>query len=405
MTGWGFWAAAFGITLAVFWLMSRALRNLPVADDNPSLRVYRDQLAEVDRDLARGVISGDEAARIRVEVSRRVLEADRNRPAALRGSAGTTTFAALIIGGALMASVAGYYWLGAPGYPDLPLAKRLAQAQAAYDTRPTQVQSESAAPPQVPAQADAEFMDLMTKLRAAVLARPDDLAGLALLARNEAGLGNFIAARTAQQHLVALKADRASAEDHETLAQMMIGAAGGFVSPQAEAELIAALQLEPNRGLSRYFSGLMFAQTGRPDRSFALWEPLLTEGPPDAPWIGPIRASIEDIAVMAGVHYRLPKATGTDSKVPDAAAVAAADNMTPEDRQTMIKGMVAQLQDRLDTAGGPVADWVKLINALAVLGEADRANAAVLAAQTAFVNQPDDLAAIAAAATATGLTP
>ena len=310
MTGWGFWAAAFVITVAVFWLISRALRAVPLVNYNPSLRVYRDQLAEVDRDLARGVISGDEAARIRVEVSRRVLDAGRQSDLAVYKPSAQAPVASAVVGGALLAAVAGYYWLGAPGYPDLPLASRLDRAQAAYDSRPDQAQAEAVAPAPLLAEADAAFMDLMDKLRAAIVARPDDMAGLALLARNEASLGNYVAARTAQQHLVGLKGSAATAEDHETLAQMMIAAAAGFVSPQAEAELITALQLDSNRGLARYFSGLMFAQTGRPDRTFALWQPLLAEGPQDAPWIGPIRAQIEDVAMMAGVKFTLPDAKG-----------------------------------------------------------------------------------------------
>ena len=51
MADWQFWAAAFAITVGVFWLISKALQVVPVPADNPSLRVYRDQLAEVDRDL------------------------------------------------------------------------------------------------------------------------------------------------------------------------------------------------------------------------------------------------------------------------------------------------------------------------------------------------------------------
>jgi len=376
------------------------VRAPPVADDNPSLRVYRDQLAEVDRDLARGVVTPDEAARIRTEVSRRVLDADRQLVLTPGGGKASAPVASVIIGLALLAAVAGYFWLGAPGYPDLPLATRLAQAQTAYDNRPDQAQAELAAPVPSAVQASTEFIDLMAKLRTAIAARPDDLPGLALLARNEASLGNFIAARTAQAHLVELKAAGATAEDHETLAQLMVAAAGGLVTPQAEAELIRALELDPGLSLARYLSGLMFVQTGRPDRTFGLWEPLLAQGPEDAPWIGPIRAQIEDVAMMAGVKYTLPNAKG-----PDAAAVAAADDMAPAERQAMIEGMVAQLQNRLDTTGGPVEDWVKLINALKVLGDKTRAAAAVDAAKTAFADNPADLAAINTAAAQAGVAP
>ena len=381
MADWQFWAAAFAITVGVFWLVSKALRVVPVADDNPSLRVYRDQLAEVDRDLARGVVTPDEAARIRTEVSRRVLDADRQPVVAPGGGKASAPVASVTIGAALLAAVVGYFWLGAPGYPDQPLATRLTQAQTAYDNRPDQAQAELAAPPPPAVQVSPEFSDLMAKLRTAIAARPDDLPGLALLARNEASLGNFIAARAAQAHLVELKGAGATAEDHETLAQLMVAAAGGLVTPQAEAELIRALELDPGLGLARYLSGLMFVQTGRPDRTFGLWEPLLSQGPEDAPWIGPIRAQIEDIAMMAGVKYTLPGA------------------------QAMIEGMVAQLQNRLDTTGGSVEEWVKLINALRVLGDKTRATAAVDAAKIAFAGNPAALAAIANAATQARLTP
>ena len=400
MADWGFWAAAFGITVGVFWLISTALRSTTAAPDNPSLRVYRDQLAEVDRDLARGVISASESARIKTEVSRRVLDADRNPGVLVEGSAMQAKLASVGVGAALMAAVAGYYWLGAPGYPDLPLAKRLELAQAAHDNRPAQAVAEANTAAPAPTGADAEYMDLMAKLRAAVIKRPDDLQGLALLARNELGLGNAVAARVAQQQLVTLKATNATAEDHAALAQMMIVAAGGYVSPEAEAQLIRTLALDPGNGLARYFSGVMFAQTGRPDRSFALWQPLLAQGPADAPWIAPIRAQIEQIAGEAGVRYALPALAG-----PDAATIAAADGLSETDRQAMIAGMVDQLSSRLQEGGGPVEDWIKLINSRMVLQQPDRAQAAVISAKAAFEGNSAALAAINAAATQAGLAP
>ena len=83
MADFGFWVVAGGLLVAVAALMLRALsRPLDTEAAHPDLKVYRDQLAEVDRDLARGVIGADDAARLRTEVSRRLLEADR----ALRGA-------------------------------------------------------------------------------------------------------------------------------------------------------------------------------------------------------------------------------------------------------------------------------------------------------------------------------
>ena len=397
-----FWMAAGAMVLSVLVLLAQALRRgIPAASDKLEVQVYRDQLAEVQRDLARGVISPPEAERVSIEVSRRLLDADRSARAVADAPRGGGSGLALTLIVVTLAAAFGIYnWLGAPHYPDLPLKERLAMSDELYRTRPSQDEAEATTPktPQ-PADVDQAFLDLMTQLRAAIAARPDDLQGLALLARNEAALGDYVAARVAQAHLVEVKADGATAEDYATLAEFLIAAAGGYVSPEAEAALIRTLELDPTQGLARYYSGLMFAQVGRPDRTFALWEPLLREGPPDAPWIEPIRSGIEDIAARAGVNFAL------ESKGPDAAAMAAAQDMSPEERQAMIAGMVGQLEERLGSEGGPLEEWSKLITSLGVLGEADRAKAAYARATAAFAGDDAALATLLEAATTAGIAP
>ena len=132
---------------------------------------------------------------------------------------------------------------------------------------------------------------------------------------------------------------------------------------------------------------------GRPDRTFDFWEPLLAEGPADAPWIAPIRAALPDVAERAGVRY-----TPSDAKGPDAAAMAAAGEMSAEDRQAMIEGMVGQLETRLLAEGGPEEEWLKLFNALSVLGQPERVAGALQAAETAFAADPAALERLRAAA-------
>ena len=407
---WGFWVSAGAMVAMVALVLVQALRQgraqalaAPGVED---LGVYRDQLSEVDRDLARGTLQPVEAARLRVEVQRRMLDADRaahQATAAMRGLSLPVATAVLVL--ALAAAVAGYAWLGVPGYPDLPLSERIAAADTLYQTRPSQQQAEAEAPAFTPpAATDRQFLALMTKLRAAMASRPDDLAGQALLARNEATLGNFRAARQAQDAVVRLKGDVASGEDLATLAEAMIFAANGIVTPQAEAVLIRCLTTDPRNGSARFYSGLMFAQIGRPDRTFALWQPLLAEGPADAPWTQPIRARIADVAAAAGINYTLPaEARGPEARGPDAAAIAAADQMSAADRQAMIRSMVDGLEQRLETEGGAVEDWAKLITSLGVLAEMDRARIAHDKAQAAFAGNPGALAALHAAALQAGL--
>lgn len=372
------------------------------------LRVYRDQLAEVERDLDRGVIGPDDAQRLRAEIGRKVLDADRraalSAPAARGGRA---LWPAVALVAMLAGAVALYLREGVPGAPDMPLAERFAAADAAYRDRPTQAEAEAAAPAR-PApdlsQADPEYLTMIDQLRDAVGRNPDDQQGLALLASNEMRLGNLAAARVAQQRLVDLRGDQADAVQLMQLATLMVDAAGGVVTPEAEAVLRRALTLDPTQPQARYLQGVLLIQNGRPDRAFPLWRGLLDEGPEGAPWIAPIRAAIQDLAWLAGDdEYRAPAPPAADLPGPDADALAAAEDLSPEDRARMIQDMVDRLQQRLATQGGSPEEWARLIAALAMLDQRDQATAILTEARQRFGSAPDALAPIERAATDAGL--
>ena len=198
--------------------------------------------------------------------------------------------------------------------------------------------------------------------------------GLELLALHEERLGNLAAARKAQEDLVALRGTDATAADHARLAALMTEAAGGLITPEAEAQMARALQLDPRDPQARFMAGLLQIQNGRPDRAFPVWAALLAEGPADAPWLAPIRASIQDLAWFAGQPgYTPPEPSGTALPGPDAEAMAAAEAMTPEDRRRMVEGMVEGLETRLATQGGTPDEWARLIGALVVIGRQDHA--------------------------------
>lgn len=372
------------------------------------LRVYRDQLAEVERDLDRGVIGPDDAQRLRAEIGRKVLDADRraalSAPAARDGRA---LWPAVALAAMLAGAVALYLREGVPGAPDMPLAERFAAADAAYRDRPSQAEAEAAAPAR-PApdlsQADPEYLAMIDQLRDAVGRNPDDQQGLALLASNEMRLGNLAAARAAQQRLVDLRGDQADAVQLMQLATLMVDAAGGVVTPEAEAVLRRALTLDPTQPQARYLQGVLLIQNGRPDRAFPLWRGLLDEGPEGAPWIAPIRAAIQDLAWLAGDdEYRAPAPPAADLPGPDADALAAAEDLSPEDRARMIQDMVDRLQQRLATEGGSPEEWARLIAALAMLDQRDQATAILTEARQRFGSAPDALAPIERAATEAGL--
>ena len=147
----------------------------------------------------------------------------------------------------------------------------------------------------------------------------------------------------------------------------------------------------------------MRAQVGRPDRTFSLWAPLLDRSLPGDPWVAPLRAQLMQVASEAGEdNYALPDAADT-APGPDADAVAAAAAMTPEQRQEMVRGMVAGLSDRLATQGGSAGEWARLIRAYGVLGETDRARAIWAEAQQLFGDRAADIEVLRAAAAQAGV--
>ncbi|MEQ9038175.1 MAG: c-type cytochrome biogenesis protein CcmI [Silicimonas sp.] len=393
-----FWLISLLIATAVALILLRALRaprdtGLSAADSD--MAVYRDQLKEVDRDLARGVLTEAEAEAVRTEVSRRLLDADRRAASRTAISEGGLLPAAVILVAAVLAgSFLLYARIGAPGVADLPMAERLANLEDAARNRPGQAEAENRARPFLPEarEPDASFLDLMERLRAALSERPNDIQGLTLLAENEARLGNFTAAREAQERLVAAYGNDVPLEERIALLDLMVFSAGGFVSPEAETVLAGILDDAPEDEAARYYAGLLFAQNGRPDRAFPIWRRLLETSAPDAPWVPVIRAEIAGVAADAGIEYTPP-----DIRGPTSADIAAAGDMTAEERQDMIRGMVEGLSDRLATDGGPPEDWARLIGALSVLGETGRARAVADEAMQVFADAPEALATIEAA--------
>jgi len=407
-----FWLITIALALGSCTLLALALWRghlgaRPAAEFD--LRVYRDQLSDVERDIERGVIKGDDAERVLTEISRRILTADKalqdesvdvRSPKAARFVA-IGGLAAVLIGG----SFALYRDLGAPGYGDLSLSTRIEAAADARASRPDQATAEASLPPFVIApDTPKTYAELIVKLREAVEKRPADLQGATLLATHEMRLGNAVAAHAAQAAVIRLKGAAVSAEDYATYADMLIIAAGGYVSPEAEGALARVLRFDPENGVARYYSGLMMMQVGRPDVAFRAWAQLLQDSGGNEGWVVPIREQIEDLAFRAGVKYELAPSKDTPLTGPSVEDIENAETMSEEERTEMIRGMVDRLSDRLATTGGSAEEWARLIGALGVLGEADQAALIWQNAKDVFADRPDDLAIVRGAARQLGIT-
>ena len=398
-----FWVIALLMTLAVAATLLRPLLRTPARPaeaevETPDMALYRAQLAEVDRDRARGLLPEAEVEAARAEVARRLLAAARSTPEAAPNRARQPLLAGALLALLLALTVGVYTLLGAPLYPDLPIAARLDASEARRESRPSQDQAEAAAPALPAPQVEESYRQTVAQLREIVPTRPEDLRGWELLAFHEGQLRNFAAAADAQERVVALKGAEAEAGDLRLWLDFLVVAAGDYVSPEAERVAGALLDRNPDDPVALYYLGVLYNQTDRPDLAFRLWRPLVETGDTETFHVMAARARIEDAAFRAGVDYDLPALRG-----PGAAEIAAAEDMSVEERGEMIRGMVAGLSERLATEGGPASDWARLIRAYGVLGETERARGIWTEAREVFAEAPGAVEMLRTAAEAAGV--
>jgi cytochrome c-type biogenesis protein CcmH len=423
-----FWIIATLLAcLAIAPIMLALRRRLPApAIDGTQMQVYKDQLAEVERDLARGTLNGSDAHRTRLEISRRLLDADKTGQVLTeqgRTSHGYTPplWSSLALGTTMLAgTVLLYVQLGAPRYQDLPLERRFEMSHTLHETRLTQTEAEDSLPESsFAATPDPQHLALLTKLQDALETRPDDLQGHILLADNAAVLGQYHTSHVAQARVIALKGGGATAQDYANYADRLILTTQGYVSPEAERALTQAIALDPKNGTANFYLGEMFLQIDRADLAFTVWSELLKDSDTNAPWRAQIAAQIETIAALAGVTYTPPatdlvKTPLTDPlksppqdplRGPSDADIAAAADMPAEDRRAFIQSMVDQLSSRLANSGGSAQEWAQLISALGVQGDTARARAIWNEAQVVFGADTQALETIRSAAQSAGVAP
>lgn len=394
-----FWLTCLVLTVAVgAVILMPLLRPAPISADNPDVAIYKAQLAEIDRDLERRVLAPDEAERAHAEVARRLIAASKAQPVKSVAGAGGVALPAFVGLLVMGLSFAVYKSVGAPGYPDLPLKARLVASEQMRANRPDQAALEAAAPAPSAVDVPADYRAAIEQLRVIAPTRPDDLEAWSRLAFHETELRNYAGAATAQAQVIAIMGDAATPRDWERLLDLQVVAAGGFVSPQAEALIEQILAAAPLNIAARYYLGALFYQTDRPDLALQLWRDLAETGDPNDFHVASARAQITDAAFRAGIDYALPETRG-----PSFADMDAASDLSPEDQQAMIGNMVGGLADRLATQGGPAQDWARLIRAYGVLGDLDAADSVWAEAQQVFVSSMRDMEILTNAARDAGV--
>jgi cytochrome c-type biogenesis protein CcmH len=345
-----FWVIAalltLGASLAV--LLPLAGRTAArTADGAHDLEVYRDQLAELDRDAARGLIQPAEAEQARAEIARRILKADKSATAttaqngrSVRAAGMAAVLAVPLVSWGIYAAV------GSPDLPSQPLAARLERNPA-----------------------DATVDELIARAEAHLAANPDDGRGWEVLAPIYARLGRYDEAVTAYRN--AIRLDGANGARESGLGEAVAGAAGGMVTAEAQAAFSRALKLEPGQPKASFFLASALAQEGKVAEALSAWQAMMIALPADSPWREAVGQAV------AEANSRLAAAGNEAPPGPTQDEFDAATDMSAEDRSAMIEQMVARLDERLRQNPRDLEGWQRLVRSYHVLGRADSAREAL----------------------------
>jgi cytochrome c-type biogenesis protein CcmH len=348
-----FWILVAVLTAAVaVILLYPLLRGAKAAENSRAgeAAVYRDQLRELDRDLAGGLITAEEADYARAEIGRRLIAVSAGEPEGTpkpaRHHRVTEAFVLLILP---VLGLCLYVTMGRPGLPSQPLEARLENP-------------------------GNDVAVLIAKAERHLAENPDDGKGWDVLAPIYVRTMRVNDAEVAYRNAIRLLGPSPIRLDG--LAETLIAVSEGVVTEEARQALEQSLTLEPNNPRARFYIALSMEQAGRADEARRAFEALAQQSPADAPWLPLVN---EHIAKNGGAAAQ-PSAPGG----PTSEDVAAAENMSAGDRQQMIRGMVESLDAKLSAEPNNFEGWMRLVRSYAVMNDKDRAADALKRGLAAF---------------------
>jgi cytochrome c-type biogenesis protein CcmH len=350
---WTIFAVLTAAVIAFLLLPVIRAKPLPAGGDRNSYdrAVFRDQLAELERDLERGTIGPAEAEAARNEISRRLIAASEgSAKSGQQNLAGVALIAALLVPAVALPL---YLQAGSPMLQDVPLAERMANAEKTGD-----------------------FAALLVKVEQHLAKNPDDVEGWKVLAPAYRRSERWSDAAEAQRNILRLSTP--DAQNLSEYGEALVLANQGLVSTDAHELFVKALAIDPKYPKARFYNALALKQVGKTAEAKAAFEAFLSETPADAPWRPMLLAEMKDLS-------RKPPAL-------DAETMENATNMSASDQQAMIRGMVDGLEEELKADASDLEGWLRLIRARSVLGEMDKAKSAFETAKTTFKDDPQAIA-------------
>lgn len=350
-----FWILVATLTAAVAAVLLLPLLRRHSASANDAghdVEVYRDQLEELKRDEATGLIGANEAELARAEVARRLIAASKAEAKEKARTSGRNRLAQAFVIVVLPAiGLCLYLATGRPDLPAQPLAERLANP-------------------------GNDINILIARAENHLARNPDDGAGWDLLAPIYYRSSRMEDSANAYAQAIRLLGE--SPERLDGYAEALIALADGVVTAEARKPLEASLKLKPDNPRTRYYLALALEQEGKKPEARAAFEALAKDSPADAAWLPLVNKHIAALG-EGGTTPALGNPTADD--------VAAAQDMSTGDRQQMIAGMVENLAAKLQENPDNFEGWMRIIRSYVVLDQRPKAEAAL---QTALKTFPAD---------------
>ncbi len=273
---WVYAALLTAVALAILLTPLARGRNragTAVSRESSNLTVFRDQLAELDADLAAGTIGREQWEAARGDLQRGLLE-DVGAPAVNAAAPAKRSKAAAISIGIAVPLVSILLYLGLGNPQGLDLAKQAGTQGAPHQLTPEQIES------------------MVTRLAKRLESNPDDGEGWFMLARTYGALGRYAEAANAYAKAEALFPQDAQllADYADTLAM----AQGQSLQGKPEALVQRALQADGNNLKALALAGTVEFERHDFAKAVEYWRRMLALLPPDSEMVDSVRASIKE---------------------------------------------------------------------------------------------------------------
>lgn len=262
--------AVIALMLPSLWFPRRAPKD-QAERKAANLIVYRDQLADLEREVREGLLAEKDFDQARTELQRRLLEdvevADADKVSDQTKTSRPTALALILL--LPVASLAAYAMLGTPKAID-PMNTAPQKAMTAQDIE-----------------------GMVAKLAARLQENPDDLNGWVMLGRSYKMMGRYAEAVAAYE-----KGESLIEKDPELLAsyaETLAMASGQGLTGKAKTLIEQALKLDPKHGHSLFLAGAAAIESGDGKAAITYWESLLPQVEPGSELDQMLRNGIEQI--------------------------------------------------------------------------------------------------------------